>query len=121
MAFEKATGFATVYANGKTYRTKAGAKLMTGGYNRTVLVGDGSVNSYSETPVPSMMSGEFTHTSTVDIAEINAIVNGTIIFSCDNGVKFTMRDAACTKPCELTAGEGALSFEFQGPPITQTS
>jgi len=118
---EKAVGIAVVYANGKTYRTKPGAKYNSGGWNRTALVGDGAVNAYSEMPVASMVSGEFTLTSSVDIEEINSIVNGTIVFSTDIGSKYTIGEAFTSKPCELTAGEGALSFEFQGKPGTQTS
>lgn len=118
---EKAVGIAIVYANGKTYRTKPGAKYNSGGFNRTLLVGDGQINSYTELPVPSMISGEFTCTSTTDIQELNDLVNATIIFAADTGQKYTVAEAVCSKPVELTAGEGALAFEFQGKPGTQTS
>lgn len=117
---EKAVGNATIYANSKTYRTKPGAKLMLGGYSRNALVGDQAVTSYSEMPVPASVTGEFTCTSTTDISEINDIVNGTIVFATDVGTKYTIRSAFCSKPCELSAGEGALSFEFMGPPGIQT-
>lgn len=118
---EKAVGICVVYANGKTYRTKPGAKLSLGGFNRQALIGDGQVNTYSEAPVPSMVSGEFTVVSSTDIQEINDLVDATIVFSTDAGPKYTIRQAFCSKPCELSAGEGALSFELQGPPGTQTS
>lgn len=117
---EKVVGIAVIYVNSKTYKSKPGAKYNPGGYNRTPLVGDGAVNGYSEMPTPAMVSGEFTCTSGTDIDELNNVVNGTIVYSTDVGTKYTIRQAFCSKPCELTAGEGALNFEFQGPPGTQT-
>jgi hypothetical protein len=109
------TGIVKVYLNGTLQRSKEGAKLTLGGYERTAQVGH-SVYGYSEKVAPSQIEFTLAHTADADLEEIAAMVDATVRFECDTGVVYMVNNAFTTKPPELTGGEGDVAIEMQGEP-----
>lgn len=112
------TGIIFAHVNGKLLRVKEGAKLNTGGKERTAQTGH-KVYGYSEKIVPAQFEGTIAHTADTDIDEMNGYVGATVTFECDSGVSYLMANAFTTKPCELTGGDGDLTLEMQGDPALE--
>lgn len=116
----KVTGTCVIRMNGKSLRSESGATMSLGGFERADRYADHGLLGYSEKPIAAMVSGNLAHTSATDLQEIMDAVDVTIIFETDTGVRYTMRNAFCTKPPELTSGEGQVSFEFKGKAMIQS-
>lgn len=112
------TGIVKVYLNGTLQRSKEGAKLMTGGFERTAAVGH-SVYGYSEKKVPAQVEFTIAHMADTDILALNDLVDATVKFETDTGLSFLVNNAFTTKPTELTGGEGEVAVEMQGEPAEE--
>jgi hypothetical protein len=110
------TGIVKLYVNGSLQRSKEGAKLDTGGKERTAVVGH-SVYGYTEKVVPSALSFTLAHTSDTDVIAINNMVAASARFECDTGVTYLITNTFTTKPCSVTNGE--VSVEMNGDPAEE--
>ncbi len=108
------TGTVVVRKNGRSLRSKANATLVLGGVERTEQYADHGLAGYSQKPLASVITATLIHTAQTDLQDIMDTVDATIIFETDTGKRYTMRNGFCTKPPELTGGEGEVSVEFKG-------
>ena len=113
---EQVTGVAIVRVDGASLRSKEGAKLVFGGFERTPVYADGVLIGFSAKPTAAMVTATLAHTSSSDLAAIRDTVDATILFETDTGTTYTIRGAFCTKPPELTGGEGDVAVEYAGQP-----
>ena len=109
------TGIVQVKVDGTLLRSKEGAKLMLGGRTRTAVSGY-KLYGYSEKFEPASVEFTLAHVGGDDLVGISAKVSSTIEFITDTGDTYLIANAFCTKPAELSDGEGDVSFEFQGDP-----
>ncbi len=116
MATEKVTGVVILRIDGESIRSKEGASLEIGGFERTPIIADGQVIGYSEKPVPSLVVATLAHTSTTDLIAIRNMVDVTGVFETDTGTRYTIAGMFNTKPPKLTGGEGDVNVEFAGKP-----
>lgn len=121
MANVQVTGTVIVRINGKSVRSKPGAKIMFGGQERTAEVADGQIIGFFAKPVPSSVSWTMAHTSDTNVDQVNQMIDDTIAFECDSGPVYTVRSAFLTKPCELTGDGNGVSCEAHGQAAVQTS
>lgn len=112
------TGIVKVFVNGTLQRSKEGAKLVTGGKERTAAVGY-SVYGFSEKVVPASVEYTLAHTADADIIALNDLVDATLRFETDIGKTFLVNNAFVTKPVELTGGEGEVAVEMMGDPAQE--
>ena len=112
------TGIVRVFLNGSLQRSKEGAKLNLGGYERTAQTGHG-VYGYSEKVVPASVEFTIAHTVDDDLEELANLTGATVRFECDSGVTYMIANAFTTKPPELTGGEGDCAIEMQGDPAVK--
>lgn len=110
------TGVCIIKMDGGTLRTKEGATINFGGVERTPQLADGRLIGYSEKPAPATISGTLAHTADTDVEALKNASNVTLVFQCDSGPGYLVREAFLTAPPELTGGEGDLSVEFTGQP-----
>lgn len=112
----KYTGVVLVKLDGQTVRTKEGAKLDAGGYERESQDFDGLAGSgYSEKPKASTLTFDVAHASDTDLAILNS-PNVTCIFECDSGVSYVIREAFSNDTVEISDAGGGASCKFMGPP-----
>jgi len=111
----KVTGIVKVFVNGTLQRSKAGAKLITGGKERVAQTGYG-VYGYAAKVVPAQLEYTLARTADADIPALNDLVDATVRFEEDIGVTWLITNAFTTKPVEITAGEGDAAVEMQGDP-----
>lgn len=121
MANVKVTGTCIIRVDGKSVRSKPGAKIMFGGQERSEEVADGQIIGYFEKPVASQVTWTMAHTSDTNIDQINQMIDSTIAFETDAGPVYTIRSAFLTKPCELTGDGNGVSCEAKGQAAVQTS
>jgi hypothetical protein len=121
MANELVTGTVVVRVDGKSIRSKAGAKLQTGGFERTAQYADGLLIGFSQKPIAAMITCSVVDTSAANITDFNNITDSVVLFECDSGAVYTVRGAFLTKPAELSDGEGECALEFCGQPAVRTT
>jgi len=114
----KVTGIVKIYVDGEIYRSKEGAKLNTGGYERTAQTGF-KVYGHSEKLVPAVIEMTVAHMADTDIEAINSMRDATVKFETDTGTSYVVANATTTKPAELTGGEGDLAVEISGDPAVE--
>lgn len=114
------TGVCIIKIDGNTYRTKPGASIKFGGIERKPQYGDGRLIGYAEEPVAAEVSGTLTHTGDTDVQALVDSSNVTLVFQCDSGPNYIVREAFLTTPPTLTGGEGELTVEFTGQPAVQS-
>jgi Phage tail tube protein len=115
MANTQFTGVVTIRIDGKSMRSKPGAKLKQGGFRRTPVFGDGVFLGYKNTPVESRVTFEVEHSSDSDLDMIGNATDVTIGFECDSGVNYVVRNSACAEPPELTGGDNSgIACDFFG-------
>jgi hypothetical protein len=113
------TGIVKVKVNGKLLRSKPGAKLMTGGKERTPVTGH-KLYGYAEKVVAATIECTLAHTADTKVKELNDLVGATAIFETDTGKRFTVGNCFTTGPCELTEGEGDLTLKLAGDPAEES-
>lgn len=114
----KVTGIVKIYIDGDLLRSKEGAKLMTGGEEKTAQTGY-ALYGFSSKFVPSTIEFTMAHLADSQIIELNSVVDAEVKFECDSGVSFLITNATITKPTELTGGEGDVAVEMQGDPAIE--
>jgi hypothetical protein len=119
MANATVSGTCIVRIDGASIRSKAGAKIMLGGEERTEVYADGQFIGFASKPVVATITATLAHTSTSDLSALRDITDSSLIFETDSGVVFSVRNAFLTKPPELTGGEGDVAVEFKGQAAVQ--
>lgn len=112
------TGIVTIKLDGREVQSKEGAKLNTGGFQRTSVVVGKKVH-YSEKVMPASIECTLAHMATTSVTWLNGITNATAIFETDTGKKYTINGAFVSEPCSLTGGEGDLTLKLEGPPAKE--
>lgn len=113
------TGTVVVRMNGLSLRSDAKATLSLGGYERKDRYADHGLAGFSQTPIASSIKANLLHTAQSDLQSIMDAKDVTLIFETDTGKRYTISNAFCTKPPELTGSEGEVSVEFMGNPAIE--
>ncbi len=113
------TGIIRLKINGTLRRSKADAKLMTGGVNRTPQVGH-SLFGFSEEVQPAEIEATLSHMSDTDLLALNALRDATVEFITDTGVTFLITGATLTEPTTLTGGDGDVDLKMSGNPAVES-
>ena len=119
MANSKVLGTAIVRLDGTSLRSKPGASIDIGGFERTEDVADGGVIGYTEKPVPSVITATLAHVSSTKYAALRDAVDVSLVFECDNGKRYTVQGGFLTKPPKITGDGGGVEVEFKGQPATE--
>ena len=105
-------GKAYITINGKRLRSKEGAKLNTGGIQREPQSSDSGVDGYTEKHSVPQVDCMINLTPDISLQEIQNFKDGTLTFETDIGKIFTLKDAWCANPPEVT--KGVVTLVFQG-------
>ncbi|MBI1408120.1 MAG: hypothetical protein GC145_18565 [Caulobacter sp.] len=114
----KLFGRATIRANGQVYKTSGGSTLELGGVTRTPRPGDHNADGFTEEDTPAKVEFGVQMREEVSLAEIHAIVDGTITFECDTGQTYLVNHAYSATP-PMLGGDGVAKCVFQGPPAEE--
>lgn len=94
-----------------------GAKLDLGGVTRSPVNGSNKHLGFSEAVKEGMLECEISVGKDTKIEELAKTTNATVIFECDTGQKYMVREAFLTEPPVMTEGDGGkTSLKFAGHP-----
>src|SRR5690554_3930804 len=99
------TGKAIIYVDGARLYMENGAKANPGGISRK-FERHASRTYALEEEVPPSVEGNVLHTADTDVVALSAINGATVIFECDTGQRYVMRNAATENPVEIDASTG---------------
>jgi len=91
-------------------RSKPGATLDIGGNKRDPVEDDQGVAGYTEATVAPSIDATFTKKSGISVKAIGDITNEDISFEGDDGSHHILREAWCSEPPTLSAGEIKAKF-----------
>jgi hypothetical protein len=106
------TGKAIIRVNGREWRAEDGASLDVGGEKRNPKVGGGKVHGFNKETVEPKMECKMFHTRDDDLLAIGKIEDATVIFECDTGDTYVLREAFVLEPAKLEAKDGTVSVSF---------
>lgn len=113
-------GKAYIKVDGNLLETMPGASIDIGGVTRNPVVGSNSVHGYAEQVKPSEVDCEISFGPADSLASIAGWNDVTIIFECDTGQVYGVRNAWLVDPPKLTEGEGGkVPLKFNGPPAQE--
>lgn len=91
-------------------RSKAGAKLNTGGFTRETKTSDSGVEGFTEEIAEPSIECTIIHEPTLSITDLNNIRNANITFQTDTGSSWVLMEAWLVDPTELSTGEVPVKF-----------
>lgn len=111
----KLTGIVRVKLDSDLVRSKSGASLEIGGFNRKAQKGH-KVYGHTDEVMESVCTFVIFHAGGDDLRGIANKIDSTLEFETDTGDTYMIPNAFCTKPPKLTGGDGEVELEFAGDP-----
>jgi len=113
-------GEVTIRANGKEIKTKAGCVLNPGGYAGTQHLGKGKVigksYKYSAPSIEMVIAAD----EDVDVLDINAIRDATLVWEGDNGISYMMTKAGIGETlASLREDSGDIAATYTGDQVVR--
>lgn len=105
-------GNAVIRVNGTEIKSKSGAVLNPGGYDRTMHNGAGKSWGYSRKWNNPSLECTIAADEDVDVIEINAIEEASITFEGDNGLSYMLTKAAPGSVATLSEDSGDIKVTF---------
>ena len=114
----KILGIAKIHVGSELLRSKEGASITLGGYERSEVAGY-EVYGYSEKVVGSQVTCTLAHTNDLSLDELRQTTDAVIRFECDNGTVYVVEHAYMSTTPQVTAGNGDVACEFRGAPARE--
>lgn len=106
-------GRAVITADGMTLDTMPGAKLELGGVVRKEKTTDHRTGFVEELK-PGRVECEVGFSSETDAEKYRSLVNATVLFSCDTGQKYMVKEAFVEDGVKLEGKDGKMSLKLTG-------
>jgi Phage tail tube protein len=103
------TGRIFISLGGQRIRSKEGASLKVGGIKREPAISDAGVDGYHESVTAPEVDCSISHTADTNMKALQDF-KGALTFETDTGRNYTLIDAWCAEPPDLTKGEVKLKF-----------
>lgn len=112
-------GRAKISANGTTIETNKGATLDLGGIKNNTVV-TGSKIGRAEELVPATIECETSLEAGASLEDIRNLKDATVIFDCDTGQSYIIRNAYRTDTTTMKDGEGGnVTIKIAGDPAEE--
>lgn len=108
-------GRATIRVNGQVIETNKGAALDLGGTKRNPIV-TGRLVGYAEETVAATIECETSLAKGQTLQQLRDLVEATVVFECDTGQTYVVRNAFLTDTPTMKDGDGGnVALKFAGP------
>ncbi len=112
-------GRAKITANGTTIETNKGATLDLGGIKNNTVV-TGTKVGRAEELVPATVECETSLEAGMSLEELRNLKEATVIFDCDTGQSYVIRNAFRTDTITMKDGDGGnVSLKVAGDPAEE--
>lgn len=108
------TGRAFISINGARLKSRPGATLNLGGFNRETQNGDDSVHGYKEAVMQPSVSCTISHDKDVSLKELADAKDVSVTLETDTGRTYIMSPSWLTAPPELNTQEGSIQLNYEG-------
>lgn len=108
------TGRAFISINGSRLKSRPGATLNLGGFNRESQLGDDGVHGYKEAVAAPSVSLTISHDKDVSLKDLADATDVSITFETDTGRTYIMSPSWLTAPPELNSQEGTIPLTYEG-------
>ncbi|MBU1611928.1 MAG: phage tail tube protein [Proteobacteria bacterium] len=106
------TGKAIIRVDGQELRTDPGATLNPGGVKRNPIPDSRGQTHYNEENVSPELECKLHHGADISLKAMNDITGATVIFECDTGAQFILREAFTLEPLTLDSKEGRAPLKM---------
>jgi hypothetical protein len=106
------TGKATIRVDGTELQTDPAATLNPGGIKRTPVTDAAGKTHYTEEFVAPEMECKLHHGADTSLMDMNDLAAATVMFVCDTGKQFILREAFTLEPLTLDSKEGRAPFKM---------
>jgi len=113
------TGRAFIRVNGSQLKSRPGATLKLGGFNRNVVNGDDGPHGYTEEVVNPEISCTISHDKNTSLTELAKSTNDSVTFETDSGKTYIMSGSFLTAPPELNGQDGGVGLTYAGLSIEE--
>lgn len=111
------TGQVRIKVGSETLRTKPGASLQIGGWQRDFDMTDQNQSYFREKQVVAAIKGTLVHASDTDLVKLRDLKNFTAFFETDSGRVYTIANAAIANLGDLSNGE--VEINIMGDPAQE--
>jgi len=114
MASNSLAGTAYISVDGVTYQLSADAAYSVSSVKRETLSGMDGIHGFKETPVPGSISATLRDSSSLTVADFNAMDNVTVTLELANGKTIIGRNMWTVDSQEVKAAEGTFDVKWEG-------
>jgi len=114
-------GTASLVANGVTYMLVGDLSYDPSTVKRETKSGQDGVHGYSEMPKAGKISGTLRDSGSLTVADLNAMVDATVVCSLANGKTVIGRNMWTVDAQEVKTAEGTFEVSWEGPSVTEVT
>ncbi len=112
-------GTAYVSADGRRYALVGELTYGVSKLERETLPGQDGIHGFKEKPVAGFISGSFRDSSSVSVAEINAMADATVVAELNNGKTIVGRNMWTVGPHDVATEEGSFAIRWESADVTE--
>jgi len=112
-------GTAYLSVDGQSYLLTGDLKWSPSVVKRETVTGMDGVHGYKETPITGHVSGTFRDTSSLTVADFNAMTNVTVTIELNNGKMVVGRNMWTVDSQEVDSTEGTVEVKWEGMSVEE--
>ena len=120
-ASNRLAGTASITVSGKNYMLVGELSYDPTNVKRESLVGQDAPHGFKESPKTGKISGTLRDSGSLVIADINGMVNETVVLSLANGKTVIGRNMWTVDAQEVKTAEGTFECTWEGPSVTEVT
>jgi len=111
---QRIAGIAFLKVDGDQYPLRGNFTVSPSALERAFIAGQDYVHGYSELPRVPWIEGEVSLVPSLNIEDVEQIINATVTAELANGKVYVLREAACKAAHELNTRDGQVRIRFEG-------
>jgi Phage tail tube protein len=111
---QRFAGIAFLMVDGNQYALRGNFTVSPSAVERTMLAGQDSVHGYQELPRVPFIEGDLSAVRELELEELEAQVNVTVVAQLANGRQYSLGNAVCKGAFEENTRDGQLRVRWEG-------
>jgi hypothetical protein len=111
---QRFAGIAFVFVDGVQYPLRGNFTVSPSAVERTMLAGQDGVHGYQELPRVPYIEGDISTTRDLNLEDLEAQVDNTVVAQLANGKQYTLINATCRAGFEENSRDGQTRVRWEG-------
>jgi hypothetical protein len=111
---QRFAGIAFVTVDGNQYALRGNFTVSPSIVERTMIAGQDGVHGYQELPRVPYIEGDLSAVPTLNLDDLQAQVDSTVVAQLANGKQYTLINATCKAAFEENTRDGQLRVRWEG-------